>query len=113
MLLEPEQEAAFSFQQSVLPVNMYLEIEKNKQEILLEDITEYKRVNYEIEEPETKTILAEWENIHNKVLFDAINESLDNFRPYGLRGPPLPWSHQTKTLTYRNGQQVELVIKQV
>jgi hypothetical protein len=37
-------------------------------------------------------MLAEWENIHNKVIFDAINEALDNFRPYGLRGPPMPWS---------------------
>jgi len=39
-----------------------------------------------------KSAMAEWENIHNKVLFDVINEALDNFRPYGLRGPPLPWS---------------------
>lgn len=48
-------------------------------------------------------MLAEWENIHNKVIFDGINEALDNFRPYGLRGPPMPWSQQTRTLTYKNG----------
>jgi len=47
---------------------------------------------------------AEWENIHNKVIFDGINEALDNFRPYGLRGPPMPWSQSTRTLTYKNGQ---------
>jgi len=35
---------------------------------------------------------CEWENIHNKVVFDAINEALDGCRPYGLKGPPLPWS---------------------
>ena len=45
----------------------------------------------EFEEP-NKSMLQEWENIHNKVIFDAINEALDNFRPYGLKGPPMPWS---------------------
>jgi hypothetical protein len=49
------------------------------------------------------SLLAEWENIHNKVIFDAINEALDGFRPYGLKGPPMPWSKQTRTLTYKNG----------
>ena len=58
-------------------------------------------------------MLAEWENIHNKVIFDGINEALDNFRPYGLRGPPMPWSQQTRTLTYKNGQQIETVMNQV
>jgi hypothetical protein len=46
---------------------------------------------------------CEWENIHNKVIFDAINEALDGLRPYGLKGPPLPWSKQNRTLTYKNG----------
>ena len=46
---------------------------------------------------------CEWENIHNKVIFDAVNEALDGLRPYGLKGPPLPWSKQNRTLTYRNG----------
>lgn len=50
---------------------------------------------------ENQSMLAEWENIHNKVLFDAVNDALDEFRPYGLRGPPAPWSGQTRALTYR------------
>lgn len=54
------------------------------------------------------SLLAEWENIHNKVIFDAINEALDGFRPYGLKGPPMPWSKQTRTLTYKNGQREQL-----
>lgn len=45
---------------------------------------------------------CEWENIHNKVIFDAVNEALDGLRPYGLKGPPLPWSKQNRTLTYKN-----------
>jgi len=45
---------------------------------------------------------CEWENIHNKVVFDAVNEALDGYRPYGLKGPPLPWSKQTRALTNKN-----------
>ena len=32
---------------------------------------------------ENQSMLAEWENIHNKVLFDAVNDALDDYRPYG------------------------------
>lgn len=45
------------------------------------------------------------ENIHNKAVFDAVNEALDGFRPYGLKGPPLPWSKQSKTLTFKFGKE--------
>ena len=57
----------------------------------------------------------EWENIHNKVIFDAVNEALDGLRPYGLKGPPLPWSKQNRTLTYKNGHitQVPTIMETV
>lgn len=48
------------------------------------------------------------ENIHNKAIFDAVNEALDGFRPYGLKGPPLPWSKQSKTLTFKYGKEETL-----
>lgn len=35
---------------------------------------------------------AECEHIHNKVLFDCINDSLLQFKPFGKDGEPLPWS---------------------
>lgn len=38
--------------------------------------------------------LLELEHIHNKVLYDALNEALDYFRPFGLNGYPLPWIKQ-------------------
>ena len=44
----------------------------------------------------------EWENIHNKAIFDALNEAFDSFRPFGLKGPPLPWSRNTRTLTFKH-----------
>ena len=69
-----------------------LDIEKAKVAVKKEQLSGFKLMTFEIMEPESESVQAEWENIHNKVLFDAVNEALDNFRPYGLRGPPLPWS---------------------
>lgn len=43
------------------------------------------------------------ENIHNKAIFDGLNEALDGLRPYGLRGTPVPWSKQSKSLTFNFG----------
>ena len=35
----------------------------------------------------------EYENIHNKAVFDALNESLNNLRPYyTLGGKPYAWT---------------------
>ena len=41
-----------------------------------------------------------WEAVHifNKCLFDAVNESLMKFRPYGLVGEPMPWSNKVRRL---------------
>ncbi len=30
-------------------------------------------------------------HIHNKAIFDALNQSLDHERPFGLWGVPFPW----------------------
>ncbi len=58
--------------------------------------------------PQMLNLKCEWENIHNKVIFDAINEALDGCRPYGLKGPPLPWSKQTRSLTNKNSDEKQL-----
>lgn len=47
-------------------------------------------------------MIREWTNIHNKALFDAINEALDEYRPFGLKGPPLPWTNKTRPLTFQS-----------
>lgn len=39
-----------------------------------------------------RNFLAECQHIHNKVLFDCINESLQQFRPHGREGAPVAWS---------------------
>jgi len=57
------------------------------------------------QESNTQSFVNEIENIHNKAIFDAVNEALDGLRPYGLKGPPLPWSKQAKTLTFKFGKE--------
>lgn len=42
--------------------------------------------------------LQELEHIHNKVIFDAFNESLDQFRIYGSKGMPYPWKVNSNRL---------------
>ncbi|CDW71493.1 iq calmodulin-binding motif family protein [Stylonychia lemnae] len=106
-VLDNEFENAVAFQQSVLPVDLYLDLERNKQSVQAVDFSD------DEDAVNNRSMMGEWENIHNKVIFDGINEALDNFRPYGLRGPPMPWSQQTRTLTYKNGQQIDTVLKQV
>ena len=93
-------------QQPVLSVELYLDIERKKDYVLLADSISEVNLSYNssVQKPElveNQSMLAEWENIHNKVLFDAVNDALDEFRPYGLKGPPAPWSGQTRALTYR------------
>jgi hypothetical protein len=48
--------------------------------------------------PNTAQAVAEAENIHNKMIFDCINEALTSHLPYGLKGVPMPWSCSTRAL---------------
>lgn len=45
-----------------------------------------------------KMLIAECEHIHNKVLFDCINDSLLQFKPYGKDGEPQPWTRKNRRL---------------
>jgi hypothetical protein len=38
----------------------------------------------------------ESQHIHNKLIFDSMNDVLDLFRPYGLNGQPYPWKEEIK-----------------
>lgn len=48
------------------------------------------------------TMICNQDNIHHKAIFDAINEALEEMRPYGLEGMPMPWSNKVRTLTNKN-----------
>ena len=89
------------YQPPVLPVDLYLKIEKHRYRQQIFDVPERVEKSSSIEDP--KQFQVEMENIHNKAIFDGLNEALDGMRPYGLRGPPVPWSKQNKTLTFKFG----------
>ena len=85
-----------------MSVDLYLDIEKDRRGGL--SISKMKD-SFGGESSNSQSFVAEMENIHNKAIFDAVNEALDGFRPYGLRGPPLPWSKNNKTLTFKYGKE--------
>lgn len=97
-----------------MSVEIYLDIERRKEYVLLADsVSEVDENSSSNELVEQQSMLAEWENIHNKVIFDSVNDALDEFRPYGLKGPPAPWSGQTRALTYRYSQNAKEVLTQI
>ena len=70
---------------NILSVDLYLSIEKER-----EDRNE--ELNRDLPSPEAASLISESEHIFNKALFDGVNEVLDELRPYGRRGQPMPWS---------------------
>ena len=88
----------------VLPLKLYLALEK-KRKARREEETKEAREKAAAERGITVEELkspqnfdAECEHIHNKVLFDCINDSLLQFKPFGKEGEPLPWSRQSRRL---------------
>jgi hypothetical protein len=72
---------------SVLSVDLYLNLEKAREEKSLEDSFESSSGS-----GESSNLIIESQHIHNKVIFDCVNEALDFLRPYGKNGEPLPWN---------------------
>jgi len=78
-----------------LPVDLYLEIERQREENQMRvGIIGLGVNNVENE----SSIIQESVHIHNKAIFDALNESLMKFRPYGIQGEPMPWSNKNRRL---------------
>jgi hypothetical protein len=73
----------------ILSVDLYLEIEKVREETMMARKSSVDAKKLQI-----------WESIHifNKCIFDSINESLMKFRPYGIAGQPMPWSNKVRRL---------------
>jgi hypothetical protein len=95
---------------AILPLEVYLELEKIRKN---KEIEEVKSENSSSDENSFSTkmnnkdkksktnevkLLRECEHIHNKALFDSINESLLQFKPYGKDGEPMPWSRKQRKL---------------
>ena len=92
----------------VLRLDLYLKLEKRRKESRdralpgdnpdgnfdFENVTEEDLAKDGVD----KNFLVECQHIHNKVLFDCINDSLQQFRPYGKDGAPMAWSRMSRKL---------------
>jgi hypothetical protein len=86
----------------VLSLDLYLKLEKRRKESresrLIpgnpDGLFDFENATTEELEADRvdKNFLAECAHIHNKVLFDCINDSLQQFRPHSKDGAPMPWS---------------------
>eukprot|EP00347_Sterkiella_histriomuscorum_P007962 403346899 len=82
----------------VLPLDLYLRLERRRKESRERELNDTQSTNMTQQQLQDRNFLAECEHIHNKVLFDCINDSLLQFKPYGKDGMPLPWSRQNRRL---------------
>jgi hypothetical protein len=80
----------------ILPLDLYLTLEKRRKEKREKENMESPSGNPQLEQ--CRVLVAECEHIHNKVLFDCINDSLLQFKPYGKEGEPLPWQRKNRRL---------------
>ena len=95
-----------ALKQPVLNLDLYLDIERNKEEKRLTEQANKQIIKHlEIkEENDTQTAedddeqQIEFEQIHRKMIFDWINEGINRYRPYGENGVPMPWSSSTRRL---------------
>lgn len=69
---------------TVLPLDVYLKLEKRRKESREKEVSRDKNASPQNENANAnrmdKNFLAECEHIHNKVLFDCINDSLLQFK---------------------------------
>lgn len=76
-------------QHPIVPTRLYHDIETAREQSLA-----VRRQNAD------ERTLRLWNSVKtfNKCIFDAINESLMKFRPYGIVGEPMPWSNKVRRL---------------
>ena len=78
----------------IVPLNLYLDLEKMRENSLPQS----KKSDLKSSDSPTPGFLEECEHIHDKAVFDSVNEALNLIRPYGLNGEPMPWSLQQRIL---------------
>lgn len=78
-------------QDSEKPIQNYWDYSSCHAILSPKSITEISNKKQELGKPEEKEI-NEAQRIHDKMIFDNCNEFLQDFRPYGTKGFPMPWS---------------------
>lgn len=81
--------AGVPFLPPIVRTDIYIEIEKKRSEEL---------ISSELDPDES--IWLESLHIKSKMVFDSINESLIQFRPYGKEGIPMPWTKRLRRLRW-------------
>ncbi len=100
--LDEEIEDSMEFEDSsgILSIELFLTLEKTRGENYetLPDIPlpdQFTGVLQPSHHKNSPSLIAESEHIFNKALFDAVNEALDQFRPGGKVGEPMPFEPKT------------------
>lgn len=85
----------------ILNVQLYLTLEKERESVIKEAIEQIKlQSEEEINEEELTEMISEADHIHNKAIFDCVNEAMNQARPYGVSGDPMPWSNKPRKNVY-------------
>jgi len=85
---------------SILNVQLYLTLEKARENVIRDALQQIREsadegANMAIDS-NLSELLSESDHIHNKAIFDAVNEALNFVRPYGRFGEPMPWSNRPR-----------------
>ena len=51
-------------------------------------------------------------HIHNKAIYDSVNEALNLIKPYGINGEPMPWSSQPR-ISFKDITDQVVVLKNI
>jgi len=65
---------------------------------------------------EMADMMSEAQHIHNKVIFDCVNEGLNAVRPYGSSGEPMPWSRKPRRnliFMFESADDLDKILDQV
>ena len=99
-------------------VQLYLTLEKERESVIKEAIEQIKlHSEEEINEEELAEMISEADHIHNKAIFDCVNEAMNLSRPYGIAGEPMPWSATPRKNVYLqledNMESVQMTLEKI
>ena len=100
-------------------VQLYLTLEKARENIIRDALQQIKDAAAEDQDfavdSNLSELLSESDHIHNKAIFDAVNEALNMVRPYGRFGEPMPWSFRPRKnfFPFANEKDLESVLGNV
>ena len=94
-------------QQQILPQSFFNKMDR---EFVINQRMKAKKIDQATaEESDILTVSQEEteniQNVHHYALFEALNEALDQERPYKNKGEPMPWSKNTRVVKQVSTQE--------